>query len=262
MLWRFPADPDERGGKMGTLEIHTVMFSILCGIVFVATFLAGDVAGIIIENRMSQRWKDAAQKIGFEFDGRRGRYPSLSQFFLPKLSRFHQRESAFSYGEVLKRLKGNVNGFDVAITDFTVWNFHTRGPLIFRGVVCLVTAEDVSFPEQTGLVKPSSIFFEGFSWNRMLRPYDFPHDKEFSNAYIVFGRPGAPPWIFGPDLRRFCVEHRRDIDVLFVSENELILVWPDKDPDRFPSLVETAVEIMASLAESVPSRGYKTWQEA
>lgn len=243
---------------MGTLEPHTVIYSIVCGIVFVSAFLAGDVAGIIIEKRTNLRWKNAARKIGFEFDGRRGRYSSLSQFFLPKLSRFHQKESAFNYGEVLKRLKGNVNGLDIAITDFTVWDYHVRGPLVFRGVVCLVTAQDIDLPEQLGLVKTSSTFFEGFSWNRMLRPYDFPHDEEFSKTYVAFGLPGSPPWAFGPDLRRFCLDHRRDIDVFFANEKELILLWPDKDPDKFPSLVETAVGIVNSLAESVPSRNYKT----
>jgi hypothetical protein len=243
---------------MGMPEPHTVMYSIVCGIVFVSAFLAGDIAGIIIEKRTNQRWKNAALKMGFEFDGRKGRYSSLSQFFLPKLTRFHQKESAFSYGEVLKRLKCNINGFDVAITDFTVWDYHIRGPLIFRGVVCLVTAEDIDLPDQLGLVKSSSTFIEGFRWNSMLRPYDFPQDKEFSEAYFVFGRRGSPPWFFGPDLRQFCLEHRRDIDVLFANGKELILLWPDKDPDKFPSLVETAVQVMTSLAESVPSRGYKT----
>ncbi len=243
---------------MGTPEPHTVIYSIVCGIVFVSAFLAGDVAGIIIEHRNNRRWKNAALKMGFEFDGRRGRYRSLSQFFVPKLSRFHQKESAVRYGEVLKRVKGSRNGFDVAIVDFTVWDFQVRGPLIFRGVVCLVTSEGINLPEQIGLVKSFSIFVEGFRWNRMLRPYDFPHDKEFSKAYVAFGRPASPPWIFGPDLRRFCLEHRRDIDLLFANENELIVLWPDKDPDKFPSLVDTAVEIMSSLAESVPGRSYKS----
>jgi hypothetical protein len=242
---------------MGTPETQTVMYPIASAIVFIATFLAGDIAGIIIEKRTNRRWKNAANRMGFEFDGRRGRYPSLSAFFLPKLSRFRTKESPFYYGEVLKRLKGTVQGFDVAITDFTVWNLHMRGPLIFRGVVCLVTGQGINVPEHMGLVKPSSIFLNGFGWNRMLRPYDFPHDKEFSKAYVVFGRIGSPPWIIGPELRRFCVEHRRDIDVFFANENELILLWPDKNPDRFPSLVDAAIGIMTGLADSVPNRDYK-----
>jgi hypothetical protein len=176
---------------------------------------------------------------------------------LPKLSRFHRKESVFSYGEALKTLKGAVQGFDVAITDFTVWDLHVRVPLIFRGVVCLVTSQNVSLPQPTSLVKSSNIFVEGFRWDRMLRPYDFPHDKKFSQAYVVFGRLASPPWIFGPDLRRFCVEHQQEIDLFFVNEKELILLWPDRDPDKFPNLVETAVEIMTALAESVPNRSYK-----
>ncbi len=243
---------------MGTFETHTVIFSILCGMVFVAAFLAGDVAGLIIETRMTRRWRDAAENIGFEFIGHRTRHPSLSEFFLPKLSRFRPKESPFYYGEALKTLKGTVQGFDVAITDFTVWNLHMRGPLIFRGVVCLVTAHNINLPEQIGLVKSSSIFLDGFGWNRMLRPYDFPYDKDFCRLFVLFARSGSPPWSFGPDLRRFCVEHRRDIDIFFANEKEIILLWPDKSPDRFPGLVETAVEIMTSLAESVPNRGYKS----
>jgi hypothetical protein len=242
---------------MGTPEPHAAIYSILCGIVFVSAFLAGDVAGIVIEKRMNRRWRKAAKKIGFEFNGHKTLCPSLSKFFLPKLSRFHRKESVFSYGEALKTLKGTIQGFDVVVTDFAAWNLHVRGPLIFRGIVCLVTAQDGNLPEDTGLVKTSSTFFAGFSWDRMLRPYDFPQDREFSKAYVVFGRPASPPWIFGPDLRQFCLEHRRDIDVFFVNERELILLWPDKNPDKFQSLVETAVGIANNLAESVPSRAYK-----
>ena len=242
---------------MSTPETQTVMYPIACGIVFIATLLAGDVAGNIIEARTTQRWRDAAKQIGFQFIGSRLRCPALSEFFLPKLSRFRPKESPFYYGEARNTLKGTVQGFDVAITDFTVWNLHVRGPLIFRGVVCLVTGEGINLPEQMGLVKSSSIFLDGFGWNRKLRPYDFPYDKEFSKAYVVFGRPGSPPSNFGPDLRRFCVEHRRDIDVFFANEKELILLWPDKSPDRFPSLVDAAIGIMTSLADSLPNRDYK-----
>ena len=116
---------------MGTPETNTVMISIACGIVFITAFLAGDIVGIIIEARTTRRWRDAAKKIGFEFIGWRTRYASLSEFFLPKLSRFRPKESPFYYGEALKTLKGTVQGFDVAITDFTVWNLHIRGPRSF-----------------------------------------------------------------------------------------------------------------------------------
>jgi hypothetical protein len=242
---------------MSTPETQTVIYSIVCGAVFIAAFLAGDVAGIIIEARTTRRWRDAAKRIGFEFIGHRTLWPSLSEFFLPKLSRFRPKESPFYYGEALKTLKGKVQGFDVAITDFTVWNLHMRGPLIFRGVVCLVTGEGINLPEQVGLVKSSSIFLDGFTWNRILRPYDFPYDKVFSRLFVPFGRPGSPPWSFGPDLRRFCVDHRRDIDVFFANEKELIMLWPDKHPDRFPGLVDAAIGIMTSLVDSVPNRNYK-----
>jgi len=242
---------------MSTPETQTVLYSIVCGVVFIAAFLAGDLAGIIIEARTTRRWRDAAKRIGFEFIGHRTRYPSLSEFFLPKLSRFRPKESPFYYGEALKTVSGTVQGFDVAITDFTVWNLHMRGPLIFRGVVCLVTLEGINLPEQMGLVKSSSIFLDGFTWNRMLRPYDFPYDKGFSRLFVLFGRQGSPPWSFGPDLRRFCVEQRREIEVFFANGKELILLWPDKNPDRFPSLVDAAIGIMTSLADSVPNRDCK-----
>jgi hypothetical protein len=57
---------------------YTAMFSVLCSMVFIAAFLAGDVAGVLIEKRMNRRWKRAARKTGFEFDGSKKRYPSLS----------------------------------------------------------------------------------------------------------------------------------------------------------------------------------------
>jgi hypothetical protein len=242
---------------MSLPETQTFMYPIASTIVFILAFLAGDIAGIIIEARTTRRWRDAANKIGFEFIGSKLRCPALSEFFLPKLSRFRPKESPFYYGEALNTLKGTVQGFEVAITDFTVWNLYMRGPLIFRGVVCLVSGEGINLPEQIGLVKPSSIFLAGFGWNRLLRPYDFPYDKEFSKAYVVFGRPVSPPWIFGPELRRFCVEHRRDMDVFFADRRELILLWPDKNPERFSGLVDAAIGIMTRLADSVPNSDYK-----
>ena len=91
---------------MSTPETQTVMYPIASAIVFIAAFLAGDIAGIIIEARTTRRWRDAAKKIGFEFIGSRTGHPSLSEFFLPKLSRFRPKESPFYYGEALKTLKG------------------------------------------------------------------------------------------------------------------------------------------------------------
>ncbi|MGB6064096.1 MAG: hypothetical protein WBG50_04775 [Desulfomonilaceae bacterium] len=242
---------------MGIQDTHSAIYLVGFGIVFVAAFFAGDVAGFIIESRTTRRWKNAAEKMGFEFDERKTRYPSLSEFFLPRLSRFHLEESAFCYGEALKTLKSTVQGFNIAIIDFAVWNLHMRVPLIFRGVVCLVTTEEINLPGQIGLLKYSSIFLEGFRWNRAFRPYGFPHDKEFSRSFALFGRPGSPPWILGPELRRFCVDRRRDIDVLIVNEKEVILLWPDQNPERFPSLMTTAIGIMHNLCESVPDSDCK-----
>ncbi len=54
---------------MSPPETQTVMYPIACGIVFIATVLAGDIAGIIIEARTTRRWRDAAKEIGFEFIG-------------------------------------------------------------------------------------------------------------------------------------------------------------------------------------------------
>ncbi len=242
---------------MGIQDAHSAIYFVVCGIVFVVAFLAGDIAGVIIESRKARRWKNAAEKMGFEFDNRKTRYPSLSEFFLPRLSRFHPEESAFCYGEGLNTLKSGVRGFNIVITDFAVWNLFMRVPLIFRGVVCLVTTEEINLPGQIALLKYSSIFLEAFRWNRALRLYGFPYDQEFSRSFALFGRPASPPWIFGPELRRFCVEHRRDIDVLLVNEKEAILLWPGQNPDRFPSLVAAAIGIMLNLCESVPDSDCK-----
>ena len=182
---------------MGTPETQTVMYPIAYGIVFIAAFLAGDIAGIIIEARTTRRWRDAAKKIRFEFIGRKTRYPSLSEFFLPKLSRFRPKESPFYYGEALKALKGTAQGFDVAITDFTVRNLHMRGPLIFRGVVCLVTGGGINLPEQIGLVKPSSIFLNGFAWNRMLDPTTSPTTKNSPKLTLCLADRGLRPGFSG-----------------------------------------------------------------
>ena len=159
--------------------------------------------------------------------------------------------------KAVNTLKSGVRGFNIVITDFAVWNLFIRVPLIFRGVVCLVTTEEINLPGQIALLKYSSIFLEAFRWNRALRLYGFPYDQEFSRSFALFGRPASPPWIFGPELRRFCVEHRRDIDVLLVNEKEAILLWPGQNPDRFPSLVAAAIGIMLNLCESVPDSDCK-----
>lgn len=237
---------------MGVEESSGAMLGIAYAVVFLATFLAGDIAGLMIEARTTRHWRGAAEKMGMDFYGRRTRWPALSQFLVPKLFPFMQGESPFLYGESLNTLRGAVQGFEVTIADFAVWNYHVRGPLVFRGVVCVVRAAGVDLPDQTALVKASSIFLHGFRWSRPLREYTFSHDADFTRLYVSFGQPGSPPWIFTPDLRQICVKHHYEMDFFFVTGNDLILVWTDHNPERFPAILNTTMRIMTSLVEGAP----------
>jgi len=238
---------------MDTNELTTTLFAVACVIVFAATLLAGDIAGLIIEAQSARRWRMAAERMGFAFDGRKRKSHSLSELFLPTLIFPGAKETAFSYGQVMKCLKGQVQGFDLSISDFSVWDFPTRGPVIYRAVICVIKREGIELPGPLGLVKVRGVLSGGLRLNERLKEYDFPQEQGFSKVYSLFGRKGSPPWAFTPDVRRFCLEHLREMDSLFVTEKELILVWVDKNPDRFPQLVDLAVGIGRRFVESVPS---------
>ncbi len=69
----------------GYKRIDYTLFAVGCVIVFAATFLAGDIAGLIIEAQSARRWRMAAERMGFAFDGRKRKSHSLSELFLPTL---------------------------------------------------------------------------------------------------------------------------------------------------------------------------------
>ncbi len=234
----------------GSLSIPV---TVACAVVFLVTFLIGDVAGFIIEAKTTRRWRNASRVMGFKFDGEKKRCRSLSRLFLPKLLWPGTEESAFCYGQVLQSLKGRVRDFDTLITDFTVWNYFTRGPLVYRATVCVVSGDRIALPGQMVVLKPSSLLLTGFGMTPTLREYDFPQDKDFCRAFILFGHSAAPPWIFTPEVRRFCVRHQREIDSVVIGEKNLVLVWTDKNPDRFPRLLEIAVGMMTRLLDNVPA---------
>jgi hypothetical protein len=237
---------------MDTDQLVHLLVVVACGLIFITTFLAGDIAGAFIEARWKKRWRAVGEKMGLAFDGTRRRDPALSELLLSKIVFPGTKESAFCYGETLKTLNGTVQGFDVVITDFLVWDFLVRGPLVFRATVCVVTGEGIEFPAEAQLVRSSSTLFRGFASNRSLRPYDFPADRAFSLLFTLFGRRESPPWMFNPDLRRFCVKHHRGINSLMVRPEELVLVWNDSSPDRLPTLLAAATGLATRLAESSP----------
>lgn len=233
-------------------EPEGILFGIAIILLFGLTFLAGDIAGLFIERQGARKWRMAAEKIGFEFDGEKKRSPSLSKIFLPKLLYPEAEETAFSYVQVMKSISGRVDGLDISINDFTVWDFHTRGPVIYRAVVCTINTGPVELPAPIGMVKIGSVLFYGYGLDKTLKEYSLAHESAFSGSYALFGRHGEPPWIFTPELRRFCVEHRSQIDCLMLQEKNIILVWADKSPDRFPQLLNLATGIATRLLESAP----------
>ncbi|MBI5571291.1 MAG: hypothetical protein HY914_15210 [Desulfomonile tiedjei] len=237
---------------MDTDQLVHLLVAAACGLIFITTFLAGDIAGAFIEARWKKKWRAVGEKMGLVFDGTRERSPALSELLLPKVIFPGTKESPFCYGEILKTLRGTVQGFNVVITDFLVWDYLVRGPLVFRSTVCIVTGEGIEFPAEAHLVRSSSTLFRGFASNRSLRTYDFPADRAFSLLFTLFGRRESPPWVFNPDLRLFCVKHHRGINSLMIRPQELVLVWNDSSPDRLPTLLSAALGLATRLAESSP----------
>jgi hypothetical protein len=224
---------------------------IACIVLFVVTACAGEVIGLVIEAHHRRRWRTASSRIGFGFDARRRRRPSLSRMLLPAVIAPGTEETIFSYGESLKGLSGEVEGFKVQITDFAVWDFFTRCPLVFRGVLCVIKGDRIHVPGQIGLVKWYSYLVDGFRASDIFRQFRFPHEKDFSGCYALFGRGGFAPWIFTPDLRQFCMDHRKEIDCVWVNEHEVVVLWVDSDPNRFHELVNLGLGIASRLAENV-----------
>jgi hypothetical protein len=154
---------------MDTEGLLSVLVTVACAVIFLVTFLIGDVAGFLIEAKTTRRWRNASDAMGFEFDGEKKRCRSLSRLFLPKLLWPGTEESAFCYGEVLQSVRGRVRDFDTLITDFTVWNFFTRGPLVYRATVCVVSGDRITLPGQLVVLKPSSLLLPGYRMTPTLR---------------------------------------------------------------------------------------------
>ena len=238
---------------MNINEVPTVYSGVLCFIVFGVSFLAGDIAGWIMERKWKQQWAKIAAKMGYDFHGQRNRWPSLSRFLLPKLLMPEHKESAFCYGEALKTFTGKALGFDVTITDFAVWNFYSRSSLVFRAPVVVFQKTGARMPGTMVAVKARSMLLNGFRLNALLREYRFPHDKDFSSRFVFFGEMGTTPWAFTSDLRDLFVAFHRDIDCLFVGDDEVVLVCNDRKPERFPKLVEFGVTVIQNLIEGARS---------
>jgi hypothetical protein len=230
-------------------ESTGVFFGIVLIALFVASFLAGDIAGIIIERHSARKWRIAAEKLGFEFDGRKRRAQSLSEIFLPKLLFPEAQETAFSFCQIMKSLSGGLQGLNISINDLTVWDYHTRGPMIYRSVVCIINGYDAELTGPIGLVRIGSILFNGFGQDKTLKEYTLSEEDSFSTTYRVFGRGSSSLSIFTQDLRRFCVEQRRSIDCLLINAEEMILVWTSDSPEYFPQLVDLATAIVSKVLD-------------
>lgn len=228
-----------------------MIVGIACVVIFLVTACAGEIIGLVIESHNKRRWRTASYSIGFGFDAQRRRWPSLSRILLPSVIAPGTEESIFSYGESLKGLSGDVGGFEVRITDFAVWDFFFRFPLVFRGVLCVIKGDRIHVPGQIRLVKWYSYLVDGFRESDIFRQFRFPHEREFSGCYGLFGRGGFAPWVFTPELRQFCMDHRKEIDCVWVNEGEVVVLWVDRDPDRFGELVKLTLGIASRLAANM-----------
>jgi hypothetical protein len=238
------------------MESHTVtttLIGFLAFLVFIVTFLAGDVAGFLIEARWRRQWKAVAERIGFQFSGTRTRFPELSELVIPRLIGRGVKGSAFCYGEALKGLWGTVKGFDVVVADFAVWNYQVRGPLVFRGVACVVRWQRNELPGQVAVVRLRSLALDGFMSSPSFRVFRFPRERVFSDTFAVFGRNAFAPWILNPDLRRYLVEKRYEINFLVAGGQELVVFWAGRRPDGIPRLVNFSVEIADRFVAALPN---------
>jgi hypothetical protein len=233
---------------MNTTDVPMVLSGALCFIVFSVSFLAGDIAGWIMERKWKRQWEAVAARMGFDFCGQRNRWPSLSNFLLPKLL-MPDKESPFCYGESLKTFMGKVREFDVTISDFTAWNLYSCSSPVFRAPVVVFQKEGALIPGTMVAVKAQSMLINGFVLNALLREYRFPHDKDFSSEFVFFGEICTTPWTFTSDLRDLFVAFHRDIDCIFMGDDGVVLICNDSEPERFPDLVEFGVTVMSNLLE-------------
>lgn len=238
---------------MNTTEAPSVLSAVLCVLVFGGSFFAGDIAGWIMERKWTQRWKTIAGEMGFHFHGQRNRWPALSDFLLPKLMLPEHDSSPFRYGEALKAFWGRTLGFDVTIADFAVWNHYAYPPLVFRASIAVFQKQGAVIPRTMVAVKDRSMLLDGFRLNRSLREYRFPNDKGFSSQFVFFGEFGRTPWAFTSELRDLFVRFEKEIDCLYMGRREMVLVCNERQPERFPDLVEFGVTVMRNLADDTLS---------
>lgn len=223
---------------------------ILFAVIFVLTVFLGEIVGLLIEARYRKRWRNAAHSIGFGFDARKKRLPSVSRVVLPAVTVQREIPSALIYGESRNALQGNVEDFRVLVTDFTVWDFFNRCPLVFRGVLCAVKHEHIGLPGKVMVVNWRSYLVDGLRVSDSFREFHFPMEGAFSQYFALFGRGGFAPWYFTPDLRDLCVRYRRAMHCLWVTEDEVVILWTDNDPDRLPDLVSMSMNIAYRLSET------------
>jgi hypothetical protein len=228
-----------------------MLIGIACTAIFVVTVFMGEIVGFAIEALVRRRWRSASHRIGFGFDARRVRIPSLSRMMLHSVVGRGAEETIFSYGESLNKLSGTIKGFEVLITDFAVWNYFTRCPLVFRGVLCVIKGNRLRLPGQIRLVKWYSHLVDGFRLSKTFRQFKFPHESGFSGCYALFGKGGFAPWIFTPDLRDYVMDHRKEIDCVWVNEDEVVILWVDRNPDRFGELIDLGLGIASRLADDM-----------
>ena len=228
--------------------------AVLCTTVFVLTLFMGEIVGLIIEARNTRRWRNASYSIGFGFDARRRRLPSVSRVVLPAVTVPREIPSALVYGESRQELNGNIEDFGVKITDFSAWDYFNRYPLVFRGVLCVVTRRGLSVPGRIMLVNWRTYLVDGLRVSDTFREFRFSCEEAFSEYYALFGRGGYAPCYVTPELRELCVQFRSEIHCLWIHGDEVIVLWKDSNPERFAELVKLSLGIACRLSDSLESR--------
>lgn len=238
--------------NMDTAQIPSVLGTIILIAVFVVAFLIGDIAGLIIERKLSSRWRRVADLMSMEFLRRKSRSALISSMLLPRVIAYDVEESIFGYGESLRSMSGFVEGFPFSIYDFAIWNLHVRGPLVFRKVIAASQIRS-SINGSVSLVKSSSDLAPGFSRNSSLKPYEFPSDKDFSATYAVFAEDVFPAWIVTDGLRKWCVDHQARVDCIMIRDTHVVVIFVDSTPERFPAATSSIVEFLTILQATIPS---------
>ncbi|MEW6347984.1 MAG: hypothetical protein AB1646_02900 [Thermodesulfobacteriota bacterium] len=235
-------------------ELLGFALGIVCALVLAVFFLLGDIVGLVVETRLTRRWEIMSERMGLAFDGGTEPCRSLSELLVPKLTGPGVEQSAFCYGESLRSLQGSIGHAALRIHDFAVWNFHIRGPLVFRAIVCVVETDRAAPNGECTVVCRSSVLADGFRRSPDLSPCEFPEEPEFSDAYVAFAKRFAPPWVISDEIRRFCVANRGRIDCLTVRSRDAVLCWAGRNPEGFPALVKLATALVATLQDDHPPR--------